>query len=87
MAGCTKRQDAPPATDEDALGADSTKFVQMPFGLAMKYHMRAKKMTMLQPENQRLKWLEAQDTADRAMWVELYRNGTDTLGVVIQNVM
>ena len=59
----------------------------MPYGLAMTYHMRAKKMTMLQPENQRLKWLEAQDTADRAMWVELYRNGSDTLGVVIQNVM
>ena len=49
--------------------------------------MRAKKMTMVQPGSQKLKWLETQDTADRGMWVESYRNGSDTLGVVIQNTM
>ena len=54
MAGCTGATGAPDAAQELNLGADTTKFVNVPLHVST---FRAKRSTMVLPMAQRLQWL------------------------------
>ena len=76
---------APPAGDVigfDSLGADATKYLEVPLDVAMAYFWRAKRTTCVLPMSKRLQWLKARDTEERSEWVSRFRESTDTLGVI-----
>ena len=54
IAGCLPVKSPPPAAEENVLGADTTKFVQVPLNIVQKYWNRAKYKCMDVPEAQRL---------------------------------
>ena len=66
MAGCIRVTGAPDATQEHNLGADTTKFVQVPLDVAMKYYFRAKRSAAAIPVSGRLQWLQARDVDERS---------------------
>ena len=81
---------APPAGDAtgfDSLGADATKYLEVPLDVAMAYFWRAKRTTCVLPMSKRLQWLKSRDTEERSEWVSRFRESTDTLGVIIKEVM
>ena len=81
---------APPAGDAtrfDSLGADATKYLEVPLDVAIAYFWRAKRTTCVVPMSKRLQWLKSRDTEERSEWVSRFRESTDTLGVIIKEVM
>ena len=87
IAGVKPVEGAPEAILEANIGAESTKFVQVPLDLVTAYHSRATRCCRTMPPEARLKWLESMDTQEGATWVHLFRNSDDTLGKVIKEVM
>ena len=75
---------APPAKEEDVLGADTTKFVYVPLDVAMRYRARARRTSASLPYASRLAWLQQRDTKERADWVSRFRESNLTLGQVIK---
>ena len=80
-AGCEIRQGAPQLEPK---GTDSTRVVQCPLDVVMRYYYRVQDRAV---KCGSLEWILSRDEADRAVWVDKYRNGADTLGEVIAQVM
>lgn len=53
---------APPAKDEEVMGADTIQFMSVPLDILMKYFARAKRVTMQLPPVKKLGWLQGKDT-------------------------
>ena len=85
MAG-TSAVAPPPGTDE-GLGADTTKFVEVPLDVVLAYFYRAKRTAGQLPHGKRLSWLQCRDAEERAAWVSRFRESHDTLGHVIKETM
>lgn len=85
MAG-TSAVAPPPGTDE-GLGADTTKFVEVPLDVVLAYFYRAKRTAGQLPHGKRLSWLQRRDAEERAEWVSRFRESHDTLGHVIKETM
>ena len=79
-AGVEVREGAPTAEPK---GTDTTKVVECPLDVAMRYYYRAQ---VRAAQGATLGWIQRQDEADRNVWVDKYRNGTSTLGEVMQQV-
>ena len=75
------------APDENTMGADTTKFVQVPMDILMSYYHRAARCTASQPPGARLRWLQRTDQDERGVWVTQFRNSDKTLGQVIKETM
>ena len=84
IAGSSKIHGAP--TDE-ALGTDSTKFVNVPWDVLQAYYFRAHQSVMRLPEASRLAWIKETDVAERAVWVSQFRSSSESLGRVLQSIM
>lgn len=86
MAGTATPQ-PPPGADPEGLGADSTKYVEVPMDVVMAYFFRAKRTASQLPANQRLAWLQTRDCDERSEWVAKFRDSTLPLGQVIKETM
>lgn len=86
MAGCAGVTGALDAAQELNLGADTTKFVNVPLDVIYKYDFRAKCSIMVMPLAQRLQWLQTRDVEERSEWVSKFRGSTMSLGQVICEV-
>lgn len=84
LAGTSRVTGAPPAKDEEVMGADTTQFVSVPLDVLMKYFARAKRVTMQLPASKCLAWLQMKDTGERSEWVSKFRESTRSLGVVVK---
>ena len=73
IVGATPIQGAPTPGAENALGADSTRFVVAPLDVLMAYFLRAKRTSQQLPHSKRLAWLQTRDAEERAEWVSRYR--------------
>ena len=85
VAGSSRAPGAP--AEAEPFGSDPTKYVVAPWDVLQAYHFRAVRCAQLIPEMQRVAWLERIDVAERAVWVSQFREGTETLGQVVQSVM
>ena len=81
VAGASKAPDAPSQTK--TFGCDPTKYVSVPWDVLEAYYFRAVRASRHLPEDMRASWAEKLDTAERAMWVSEFREGTRTLGQVV----
>ena len=86
IVGATAIQGGPTPGAENALGADSTRFVVAPLDVLMAYFLRAKRTSQQLPPGKRLAWLQARDSEERAEWVSRYRESTLTLGQVVKEI-
>ena len=86
IVGATPIQGAPTPGAENALGADSTRFVVAPLDVLMAYFLRAKRTSQQLPQHKRLVWLQTRDAEERAEWVSRYRESTLTLGQVVKEI-
>ena len=59
---------------QERIGADTTKFVQVPLDVGMKYYFRAKRSASAIPFSGRLQWLQARDVDERSEWVSRFRD-------------
>ena len=84
LAGTGAVAGAPARAEEDQLGADSTKFVEVPLDILFKYHARAKRAVAGLHPTKRLGWLQARDQEERAEWVSRYRESTLSLGIIVK---
>ncbi|CAJ1359412.1 unnamed protein product, partial [Effrenium voratum] len=84
LGGVKALDNAPPAKEEDVLGADTSKFVYVPLDVVMRYHARARRTSASLPYASRLAWLQQRDTEERADWVSRFRESNLTLGQVIK---
>ena len=64
VAGVQAAPSAPPADQENTLGAETTKFVSIPMDILQLYWFRAKRTAAKQPVARRLQWLEYQDAEE-----------------------
>ena len=76
-----------PPGHEEGLGADSTKYVDVPLDVVMAYFYRAKRTISQLPHTKRLAWLQNRDAEERAEWVSKFRESQDSLGQVIKDTM
>ena len=79
-AGCRQWQGAP---QTEPKGSDATKIVEIPLDIVMKYHFRVQSKAAKMPFSAALTWVTSRDLSDREVWVDKFRNGTETLGEVI----
>ena len=85
-AGALKRDGAP---EREPRGSDTTRFVQVPKDVVMRYHRRlvarAKRLSELGVPA--LEWVQSRDEAERSAWVKEFRDSDIVpLGEVIQNI-
>ena len=80
-AGSKQRADAP--TSEPKTG-DSTKVVECPLDVLMRYFYRVQDRAHRLPYHMALAWVRNKDEAERTVWVDRHRNSTEALGEVIQ---
>ena len=83
-AGSKLRADAPPS--ETKIGY-STKVVECPLDVLMRYYYRVQDRTHGLPYHMALNWVRRKDEAERTVWVDRYRNSSDSLGEVFQHTM
>ena len=76
-AGSKQRKDAPTAEPKTC---DSTKVVECPLDVLMRYVYRVQDRAARLPHHAALAWVRAKDEAERTVWVDRFRNSTDTLG-------
>ncbi len=81
-AGAQVLPDAPPGPEKR--GDDTTKFVQVPYDVLLRYYHRAETQVSRVPRADQLSWLASRDEAERAAWVELHRASQMTLGAVVK---
>ena len=82
-AGGKLRADAPPS---EAKTGDSTKVVECPLDVFMRYYYCVQDRAHSLPYHMALSWVRRKDEAERTVWVDRYRNSSDSLGEVIQYV-
>ena len=68
-------------------GVKSITAVQVPLDIVMRYLYRARARIARMPLTAALAWLQKKDEQERGIWVDKYRNSTDTLGTVIHETM
>ena len=83
-AGSEPRTDAP-ATEPKTL--DSTKVVEVPLDVVMRYYFRPQDRANALPHFKALAWVQRKDEAERTVWVDRFRNTTESLGEIIQHTM
>ena len=83
-AGSKLRQDAP--TTEVKTG-ESTKVVECPLDVLMRYYYRVQDRAHGMPYYAALAWVRRKDEAERTVWVDRYRNTDNSLGEVILHTM
>jgi hypothetical protein len=84
IAGVGKVPGAP--VEPEGFGADPTKYVVAPWDTLEAYYFRAVRAAQDVPEARRADWLERMDVAERAVWVSQFREGSQSIGQVIQDV-
>ena len=83
-AGSKPRADAP--LSEPKTG-DSTKVVECPLDILMRYFYRVQDRAMTLPYHTAMPWIQRKDEAERTVWVDRYRNSSESLGEVILHTM
>ena len=83
MAGAARRASAPA---REVRGTNSVEVVECPLDVVIRYHHRASQQSAKLPPHRALEWLEDRDMREREVWVDRFRNGSATLGQVIQDV-
>ena len=83
-AGAVAVPDAPPGPEQR--GADTTKYVQVPLDVMMRYLARAETQAAKVDIGERLAWLSARDEAERAAWVEMHRSSNHSFGTVVKTL-
>ena len=83
-AGSKPRADAPPSEPKTG---DSTKVVECPLDILMRYFYRVQNRAHGMPYHLALAWVQRKDEAERTVWVDRYRNSSESLGEVILHTM
>ena len=85
-AGSKLRADAPTAEAETV---DSTKVVECPLDVLMRYCTTACRIAHMLCSRYRIAvgWIQRKDEAERTVWVDRFRNSTDSLGDIIQHTL
>ena len=84
-AGGLKREGAP---EREPRGSDTTKYVQVPKDVVMRYHRRlvARAQRLSELGVPALEWVQSRDEAERSAWVKEFRDSDSlSLGEVIRN--
>ena len=71
---------------KEVLGTSSAQFVTAPLDVLLAYFFRAKRCAAIIPPARRLQWLQARDTEERSEWVTKFREGTQSLGLVVKQI-
>ena len=74
-------------SDPTKLGAKSANFVEVPLDVVLANWFRAKRFAASVPVKHRLAWLQVRDTDKRSEWVTRFRESSQSMGVVVQQVM
>ena len=83
-AGSKLRADAPTAEPKTV---DSTRVVECPLDVLMRYYFRVQDRAHSLKYHMALDWIQRKDEAERTVWVDRFRNSTDTLGEIIQHTL
>ena len=83
-AGSKLRADAPTAEPKTV---DSTKVVECPLDVLMRYYFRVRDRAHSLQYHMAPGWIQRRDEAERTVWVDRFRNSTDTLGEIIQHTL
>ena len=81
-AGSKLRADAPTAEPKTV---DSTRVVECPLDVLMRYYFRAQDRAHSLQYHMALEWIQRKDEAERTVWVDRFRNSTGSLGEIIQH--
>ena len=83
-AGCKLRADAPTAEPKTV---DSTSVVECPLDVLMRYYFRVQDRAHALQCQMALGWIQRKDEAERTVWVDRFRNSTESLGEIIQHTL
>ena len=83
-AGCKLRADAPTAEPKTV---DSTSVVECPLDVLMRYYFRVQDRAHALQYQMALGWIQRKDEAERTVWVDRFRNSTESLGEIIQHTL
>ena len=75
-----------PATPE-VRGAETWRITSCPLDIVMRYHYRAMNRLTCLPAKTALGWIQKRDEADRAVWVDRYRNTQKGLEVILETII
>ena len=64
---------------------DSTKVVECPLDVLMRYYFRVQDRAHSLQYHMALDWIQRKDEAERTVWVDRLRNSTESLGEIIQH--
>eukprot|EP00438_Fugacium_kawagutii_P015959 Skav227096 [mRNA] locus=scaffold199:6515:11398:+ [translate_table: standard] len=84
MAGATKIEPQP--SEAETATSDSTKYVLVPYDVAMRYFCRAEMFALKLSERTRLARLAQLDRQERSEWAHRLANSAKTLGEIIQEI-
>jgi len=73
------------SSDKEPRGSDTTKFVECPLDILLRYHHRAAVAARALPYRSAITWLRERDIAERAIWVDKHRQTQQSLGVIIKD--
>jgi hypothetical protein len=73
------------SSDREPRGSDTTKFVECPLDILLRYHHRAAVAARSLPYRVAITWLRERDIAERAIWVEKHRQTQQSLGVIVKD--
>ena len=83
-AGSKLRADAPTAEPKTV---DSTRIVECPLDVLMCYYYRVQDRAHSLQYHMALSWIQRKDEAERTVWVDRFRNSTESLGEIIQHTL
>jgi hypothetical protein len=83
-AGCKLRAGAP-ATEPKT--TDSTRIVECPLDVLMRYYYRVQDRAFSLPYHMALGWIQRKDEAERTVWIDRFRNSTESLGEIILHTL
>jgi hypothetical protein len=83
-AGSKLRADAPTTESKTV---DSTRVVECPLDVLMRYYFRVQDRAHSLQYHMALSWIQRKDEAERTVWVDRFRNSTETLGEIIQHTL
>ena len=72
------------APTSEPKGTDTTKVVECPLDVLWRYYHRVCDRASRLPYGEALEWVRSHDESERALWVDLFRNSQDSLGMVVQ---
>ena len=83
-AGSEPRADAPASEPKTV---DSTRIVECPLDVLMRYYYRVQDRAYALPHFKALAWIQRKDEAERTVWVDRFRNTTESLDDLTQHTM